>query len=1192
MSASPVGGSSGDQPKAAAWMSLGAEMSPPSVTMSRDDRLIGRCRVETPAGGHEQPLTARELAVSRRMRAVAPAAAKMFLDACELKAGRHRLASVALLTAHLVREIESTLTGMLDPKGGRDRQANKELQAELADAHGVEQREFAERLKRFKARVEREGLEGKYTRIADALGVAADEDWIMRLRSREKLGLEPPAWAHHDHGPDALREPGDVFDEFWELHLAAFEDLIDLFERTASALLRRVEELLGSGPEGVDLAALGRLPRSPFVLNHLFSEAADPTWVPTFDRAGLFENPPDAEADVETGVLTPVGWPQGAFLVRMAAIPAAQAAVASILLRLETTTNPIVERTVVEAASLLPGELSKHLASRVAEAIDAGVGIHAGIEAGRLAARLAAETETDAAFTLAAHVLEIQPTEDTLGAPRPHGRLGTWEYGEAAKLIVPALLDAEPLRGLQFTLDLLDRAIGFGLTETMEGRDLSEYWRPTIEDSAHNHEDRDVRQPLVSSLRDALAAEVGDGILDVKAVCDELDKRQWTLMHRFKLWLLARFPDRALETAVSEAFDLELAETLEEHYEHARLLSVVFPMADDDRRATYLRWVEAGPDTDDYTTRYAEHFKHPPDDETTRGYVERWQIERLFPVGECLDAEWLARYEELSARHGERVWDDYVEFKVVTKWGDKTPMSISALKAMTPEAIADYLRTWEPPGTFDGPTVRGMSHELRALVAEEPERFAPATRVFLGLRQEYVDAVLYGLQEAVRQNRPFAWEAVVDFMMTCSRTKAYVRTDTERSEGDETLDAIASLLRDGLSISERGVPPELLETAWLALEPVLADVNPTPEHEAKYGGTNMDPLTLSLNVVRGMGIHAAIALARAFWLRTGEDQLPWEEREGLAAFEPLADALVKHLDPVYESSLAVRAAYGWSLRLLCQIDPGWVRRNMPALLPPDDPARRFVVFDAYLVTGNVSEASFGLLADEYRFRVSVLGDPSPVLWERRDPESALAQHLTLLVFHEAIALEDEVVAAFYEKADDELRAEATGHVARLIGDMKKRGGEPTRRQLDIAIAMWESRLEAARSAQARGDIASYRGELTTFGYWYTSEAFDEDWALANLEAVLSLNGWVEPDHSVMEQLASQAKTHPAEAVRCAQLMSLGDPEGWGPHSWREDLAVLFENALASENDAAISLARELANRLLYRGFEDYRRFAE
>ena len=49
------------------------------------------------------------------------------------------------------------------------------------------------------------------------------------------------------------------------------------------------------------------------------------------------------------------------------------------------------------------------------------------------------------------------------------------------------------------------------------------------------------------------------------------------------------------------------------------------------------------------------------------------------------------------------------------------------------------------------------------------------------------------------------------------------------------------------------------------MEPITDDPEPTPDYEQKYGGSNMDPATMSINTARGEAMHAVVLYG--LWVR-------------------------------------------------------------------------------------------------------------------------------------------------------------------------------------------------------------------------------------------------------------------------------------------------------------------------------------
>jgi hypothetical protein len=193
---------------------------------------------------------------------------------------------------------------------------------------------------------------------------------------------------------------------------------------------------------------------------------------------------------------------------------------------------------------------------------------------------------------------------------------------------------------------------------------------------------------------------------------------------------------------------------------------------------------------------------------------------------------------------------------------------------------------------------------------------------------------------------------------------------------------------------------------------------------------------------------------------------------------------------------------------------------------------------------------------------------------RHRPEDlgrSLAEHLMTYYWRGSLGLEAGPVVAFFEEAGDELRSHAIDFIGRSLS------------KTDVALEpeivkrlqdLWESRLEAAA-----GDIARSRKEVASFGWWFSTAKFDDDWALDHLEQTLRLVGTAEPDHYVVERLEEVAVTDPARAVECLRMFVEGDVEGWAIHSWRQHARGILERAMQSSEVKAQVAARKLINDL-------------
>jgi hypothetical protein len=113
-------------------------------------------------------------------------------------------------------------------------------------------------------------------------------------------------------------------------------------------------------------------------------------------------------------------------------------------------------------------------------------------------------------------------------------------------------------------------------------------------------------------------------------------------------------------------------------------------------------------------------------------------------------------------------------------------------------------------------------------------------------------------------------------------------------------------------------------------------------------------------------------------------------------------------------------------------------------------------------------------------------------------------------------------------------------------------------------------------------------ELWTFGWWFASEIFDDDWALEHLAAVLRLTGKVEVDHLVAKRLVKTVESKPKLTVECLSGMVEGVKEIYEILGWDKEAKTILAAALKSGDAEAKATAAALINRLDARGLSGFR----
>jgi hypothetical protein len=273
--------------------------------------------------------------------------------------------------------------------------------------------------------------------------------------------------------------------------------------------------------------------------------------------------------------------------------------------------------------------------------------------------------------------------------------------------------------------------------------------------------------------------------------------------------------------------------------------------------------------------------------------------------------------------------------------------------------------------------------------------------------------------------------------------------------------------------------------------------------------------------------------------------------------------------------------YGQWLPHLTFLDGSWIRLRLGDIFPsnPEEAYLRDAVWDTYIIFCQPDDVVFGLLRDEYRAAVNRLDGTAP------SPEglhgnahARLGQHLVLLVLRGTLDVEDELVRTYFDRASPVDRHAALTYVGRLLVG----ADDITADVIARAQQLWETR-RAATTANRDG------GELTAFGWWFSSAKLPDAWSMEQLVAVLRLtNGDLDMSRVVFERLAELAVAYPTDAVEAVRLLAEGDRGGWILTGAMEQLRAVLSTGLSSEQLEAREAANSLVHRLGARGFYELR----
>ena len=1074
---------------------------------------------------------------------VGPGPTANFRDACWLMANPEILDTTAHLVAHLLREIESAIRALFKPV----------VRTECPNANSSKSHKEEIRSILSALNIEEEAPEAKA--------------WF-ELVNRKK-GLNRLA---HRRGLDAPRHTNEI-KPLWKKSQSLLLVLVEALRKHFLIWIRELDKLLEiKQPTEKDVKRLAQeFPNIQVVRQYFFKRLDSPEWFEPLCAKNFFKIPPTVERDEEHGTIHCPSWPESQYLVRMARHKPEP--VAQVIQDMADTDNPAVYQDLVDVLLAMPPDVSAQFVKKAA--------CWAGSpylqfsfsrnesklpeKLGQFISHLAEGGKTEEAMAIARVLLEVlpdskqrqadEPDEPDHLSPEPQARLDTWRYEQILKEHYQDLVREAGLPALKLLCDLLEEAVRLSRT-----REDDQGWCAAIEDHPQNI-CYTIKDALVSAVRDVAELLVRSGRETIEGVVNVLERKPWKVFRRIALHVLRMFPDQAKALATARLTARSLFEDVGLRHEYGLLLRDHFSHWSKKDQDRILGWIEEGP-KDIY----------PP-------IWERDWLARIGPEG--LPEKWRERYRELVRQYGEPA-------PVCAKagWGKPTsPKAADEFKAMPVTEVVEFLKTWEPRELlFCGPSPEGLGDVLLAVVAEDPGRFATEATRFTRLHPTYVRSVLSGLGKAVKQDRAFDWGPVLD-LCDWVLSQPLDFGDWQLYEGDPetnwswTRQAIADLLSASFDDRRSGIPIGHRKRVWATLKSLIDELDPTPDNELCYGGSNMDPATLSNITLRGEAMHAVVRYA--LWVRRHLERGSRSQERPQKGFEEMPEVrevLEAHLDPAQDPSLAVRAVYGQWFPWLAQIDPDWASTHAARVFPQDQEGEVFfeAAWSTYIARCRPYDNVWEVLRPFYCLAVDRIGGWRDDMWRRAAPDEMLAKHLMVFYCHGKLSLDDSLFALFWEKAPDAVKA----HAIEFVGQVKE---DISAEVLDRLKRLWERRLAVAKQAQSPSD---FEEEIAAFGWWFVSGKFDTEWVIEQLVEALQIVGKAEPDHMVVEKLAEIVENYPLEAVESLRMLFESDRDGWFILGCRRYARNILEVAL---QDVTV---RQKAERLIHylgrRGYLEFR----
>lgn len=930
------------------------------------------------------------------------------------------------------------------------------------------------------------------------------------------------------------------------------------------------------------LARLGKLA----LRRAFYSKLQNPHWVAALAKEGAFTNPPDTEV-MPDGMVRSDPWPEIDYLVRMAS--AVSSDVADALEPIADGNNQWLRRGIMEAALVLAPADAARLVLRIREwpgdelanfRIDPR-------DVAKVIVNLLEGGQHRKGMQLADAYFRPQPPGEKrrYGMPEPLAGIESYWYAEELPIVAKAL-GTSRLGTLVGWLKTYQEHSNLSVGE--KHYDMSQSWRPLIHRS-REHGAHEIGDSLVDAVREALADSTEDSLKSLRRMLED----DQPLLRRIALDALTDAIEGVKDKSALHAQELTPGETelvaavervladesfIEGVYwaEYMPFMRACFSWRAAIDLTPFFDSVRSGP-LDLRGERYCQKSDASQEADARReDRGRRWRHMMLTLVGgETLPKDLQEMRAELDADYGVlEVNDQTIDLEIRSGWiGSMSPIDADAMRAMSDKELIGHLLAWHPaPNSWMGSTHEGQGRVLTEVLTTQPGRFVARTEDLKTLRPTYIRAVVRGWKAALEAGKPVPWEAILLMCEWMVGLSDDAKVDSEGHPFDDDPD-YRNLKFEGLQLLEAGfavgsggrtagISEVDADRVLAVLEKFAEHPEPTPEHEAEYGGTNMDPLTLSLNTIRPVAIRTLIRLVN-------------RSPETAAASEALA--VLEHHIADHDPSLAVAAAIGEGTGRLYDSVRSWLEERVRAIFGETIPTTRYqqVALSTALAIHHVHMALIKLLREPLMLMIQEMPDVEFVTGWRshnRTFPQLIGDWVVIAMIGGDMDYDDPLAQAWFARADAKVRGEVLGHLGWQITQWSTVPDDV----LQGVAGLWDRRIAHVKHhPEEAAELAGI--------YWLArSEKYEVAWWLPRLEYASSVVANFETHGMIGERLAAASQVDPATTLRVVEniLAGVESSSSRGEYDLMEHaVPQVLASALDTSEPSLQRSARDLMNRL-------------
>lgn len=912
-----------------------------------------------------------------------------------------------------------------------------------------------------------------------------------------------------------------------ELTAALFAALAPWF-----VTIGEVDRLLAlDEPSADDASAVLRLLSTASQVRY-FYDRADRRWLRRMALADRGLTHPPGLVQTDEGWLAP-DWPQGRFLIRIAADEADE--VARLAARIAASDNPRVLHVLVELARALPRNAAASLVPALCRRLDSTAGTdYAIVDITKLVRELVEDGRIQPAAQL--FIAAARRTASTTGER-------SWHLEQLMADLEGVASEVETVgRGLW---NLLDAA----LRTDVGRRRYSTIWLKDID-----------RRPefgldTVWLFANGLYRLLLAGPLDASAVfTSRLLAKRDAVARRIALAAIADREDLLSDPDPLLGNAGRWDDSSSTRYEFRRALGSAWSRASDAARTALLAYAAEVAEAQLISERMADAGVPEPIDQVARD----WRARFLHKISDRLPPEWLEIYGPLAPIAEERIPGIAVGWR-----GERSPTEAQELAVLDAAEVMAILTTWtEPPDrSFDGPPLEGLAAAAGEVVPPRLSEFAPLVDQIVSLRPQILAAITGRVERALREGRIEDPGLAVRFALDIGERMSGDADDEWRGEVPRN---VAGMIE--LGANKEAIAADQFPRARAILQGML-ETEPTGGWNDRGVSDDWDAGMVALNTLRG---DVATALL----------ELMFEARRLGATDEfDVVSGLLRHALSHEDGAIPVRAAIGLRLPWLLGNDPARAHEWADLLLGSEVPdLQREACWQAYLLYSRVFRDTVALIAGAYDRALSKLPVDESRERRPRDEREQLGIHVAWAhLMGMPQESENAWLETFFARAHDEVRA----RVARWIAEQGA--------SANADEGVHQRARDFLRARVARGDADADPQELQAMS-WIAQAQDGAKQVLAEivLPALVKMRGRTQNESGVAELAARMAATEPRLASEALRLLVEGDRWRSLPHVAGDSLRRALETVIMSDDPEARRAADTAIHTLGAQGFLEYR----